>query len=69
MLSSPMAATGLWMPILGRISDSTDLALSLAVIPGVVEHGLFVGLASTAVLAGASGIRIIERPSRRIEGE
>ncbi len=54
---------------LGRIPDSTGLALSLAVIPGVVEHGLFVGLASTAVLAGPSGIRIIERPSRRIEGE
>ena len=30
-------------------------------IPGVVEHGLFIGLASTAVLAGAQGIRIVER--------
>jgi ribose 5-phosphate isomerase A len=30
-------------------------------IPGVVEHGLFIGLATTTVLAGAQGIRVIER--------
>ena len=50
---------------LGRIPDSPRLAMSLSSIPGVVEHGLFIGLASTAVLAGANGIRIVERPSRR----
>lgn len=50
---------------LGRIPDSARLALSLNSIPGVVEHGLFIGLASTAVLAGPQGIRIVERPSRR----
>jgi ribose 5-phosphate isomerase A len=33
----------------------------LNAIPGVVEHGLFIGLASTAVLAGAQGIRVVER--------
>ena len=32
-----------------------------AALPGVVEHGLFIGLASTAVLAGAQGIRVVER--------
>jgi len=47
---------------LGRIPDSPRLAMSLSSIPGVVEHGLFIGLASTAVLAGANGIRIVERP-------
>jgi ribose 5-phosphate isomerase A len=31
-------------------------------IPGVVEHGLFIGLVSTAMLAGPQGIRVIERP-------
>ena len=50
---------------LGRIPDSTRLARSLSSIPGVVEHGLFIGLAGMAVLATANGIRIVERPSRR----
>jgi len=46
---------------LGRISDAPRLADLLSAIPGVVEHGLFIGLASTAVLAGGQGIRVIER--------
>src|SRR5437868_6761117 len=46
---------------IGRISDASYLASSLSAIPGVVEHGLFVGLASSAVLAGGQGIRVIER--------
>ena len=50
---------------LGRIPDSPRLAASLNSIPGVVEHGLFIGLARMAVLAGPRGIRVIERPSRR----
>jgi len=47
---------------LGRITDAPRLAGLLASIPGVVEHGLFIGLASMAVLAGARGIRVVERP-------
>jgi ribose 5-phosphate isomerase A len=47
---------------LGRIADAARLAGLLTSIPGVVEHGLFVGLASTAMLAGAQGIRVVERP-------
>jgi ribose 5-phosphate isomerase A len=47
---------------LGRISDAPRLAGLLASIPGVVEHGLFIGLASTAVLAGSQGIHVVERP-------
>lgn len=46
---------------LGRIPDSPKLAASLNSIPGVVEHGLFIGLARTAVLAGPQGIRVVER--------
>ncbi|WP_027544538.1 ribose-5-phosphate isomerase RpiA [Bradyrhizobium sp. WSM2254] len=46
---------------LGRIVDPPGLAKALSVIPGVVEHGLFIGLASSAVLAGGRGIRVIER--------
>ena len=46
---------------LGRIVDPPGLAKALSSIPGVVEHGLFIGLASSAVLAGGEGIRVIER--------
>lgn len=46
---------------LGRIEDAPRLAGLLSLIPGVVEHGLFIGLACTAVLAGAQGIRVVER--------
>ncbi len=47
---------------LGRIADAPRLAGLLALIPGVVEHGLFIGLASMAILAGPEGIRVVERP-------
>jgi ribose 5-phosphate isomerase A len=47
----------------GAISDTAALAAALCVIPGVVEHGLFVGLASVLVIAGTTGVRIIERKS------
>jgi ribose 5-phosphate isomerase A len=46
---------------LERISDPAALAQRLAAIAGVVEHGLFVGLAQTAVLAGPEGVRVVER--------
>jgi ribose 5-phosphate isomerase A len=45
---------------LERISDPAALAQRLAAIAGVVEHGLFVGLAQTAVLAGPEGVRVVE---------
>ena len=47
---------------LRSIADAPRLASLLNPIPGVVEHGLFIGLARTAVLAGPQGIRVIERP-------
>jgi ribose 5-phosphate isomerase A len=47
---------------LTRIQDARRLAGLLSTIPGVVEHGLFVGLATKAILAGAQGIRVVERP-------
>lgn len=40
---------------LGRIPDPERLALSLAVVPGVVEHGLFLGIASAVISGGADG--------------
>jgi len=49
---------------LERIPDPKALAMRLAGIPGVVEHGLFIGLADTAIIAGAGGVRVIEiKPS------
>jgi len=47
---------------LQRISDPRSLGERLAAIPGVVEHGLFIGLAHAAVIAGPEGRRIVERP-------
>ncbi len=40
----------------GGISDPERLATELARIPGVVEHGLFVNLATRAVIGDADGI-------------
>jgi ribose 5-phosphate isomerase A len=47
---------------LQRIPDPQALAGRLAAIPGVMEHGLFIGLARTAIVAGPDGVRLIERP-------
>jgi len=47
---------------LGKIEDAPRLANLLGAIPGVVEHGLFIGLTRTAILAGGQGIRVVERP-------
>ncbi|HLL28947.1 MAG TPA: ribose-5-phosphate isomerase RpiA [Xanthobacteraceae bacterium] len=46
---------------LGSIPDARKLAQGLSRIPGVVEHGLFIGLARRAILAGSEGVRVIER--------
>ncbi|MGA8320959.1 MAG: ribose-5-phosphate isomerase RpiA [Xanthobacteraceae bacterium] len=46
---------------LQRIANPQELAERLSAIPGVMEHGLFIGLASTAIVAGPEGVRLIER--------
>jgi ribose 5-phosphate isomerase A len=46
---------------LGRIPDPAALGSRLAAIPGVVEHGMFIGMARVAVVAGPQGVRVIER--------
>jgi ribose 5-phosphate isomerase A len=46
---------------LGRIDDPDAMAHALAGIPGVMEHGLFVGLAQMAIIGGSDGIKIVER--------
>lgn len=44
----------------GRIPDTRALSDALFAIPGVVEHGLFIGLTKAAVIAGSNGIRVIK---------
>ncbi|WP_455271445.1 ribose-5-phosphate isomerase RpiA [Rhizobium herbae] len=43
----------------GRIPDADALARELNAIPGVVEHGLFIGIASLAIIAGPAGARVM----------
>jgi ribose 5-phosphate isomerase len=44
----------------GRIPDAEALASQLNSIPGVVEHGLFINLASFAIIAGETGARTLK---------
>lgn len=43
-----------------RIADPEGLADALHIIPGVVEHGLFLGVADAAIIAGPDGVTVIE---------
>lgn len=44
---------------LGRIEDAPALDAALSAIPGVVETGLFIGLADEIILAGPGGVERI----------
>lgn len=44
----------------GRIPDPRALSDALHAIPGVVEHGMFIGLAQKALLAGLGGVKTIQ---------
>jgi ribose 5-phosphate isomerase A len=46
----------------GRIGEPLDLAAALRIIPGVVEHGLFIGLADAAFVGGPKGVEMITAP-------
>jgi ribose 5-phosphate isomerase A len=43
----------------GAINDPEDLDEALKLIPGVVENGLFLGIADLAVVAGPDGISLV----------
>ncbi|MEQ1615001.1 MAG: ribose-5-phosphate isomerase RpiA [Hyphomicrobiaceae bacterium] len=45
---------------LQRIAEPDVLAESIRLIPGVVEHGLFLGLADAAIIAGPDGLEVLE---------
>ncbi len=45
----------------GGIPDAYELAEMLSQRPGIVEHGLFLDMASEVIVAGEDGVRILER--------
>ena len=48
--------------IVGTIPEPEVLAFALKRVPGVVEHGLFLGLADLAIVAGGGGVKALRRP-------
>ena len=46
---------------LGAIPDAERLAAALSAVPGVVEHGLFIGYARAAFVAGADSVQALGR--------
>jgi ribose 5-phosphate isomerase A len=46
--------------LFGRIDDPESLDEALKFIPGVIENGLFLGMADLAVVAGAEGVVVLE---------
>jgi ribose 5-phosphate isomerase A len=48
---------------LGQIDDPPKLAAALSAIPGVVEQGLFIGMATIALVGDDSGVTVLMRKS------
>ena len=46
---------------LGAIQNAAKLGAAIRAVPGVVEHGLFVGIATTLIIAGPGEVEVIER--------
>ncbi len=44
------------------IPDADTLAAVLDMVPGVVEHGLFIDLAETVIIGESDGVRVLRRP-------
>ena len=44
------------------IADARALDAAIHAIPGVVEHGMFIGMAALAIVAGAGGATTLTRP-------
>jgi ribose 5-phosphate isomerase A len=45
----------------GAIHDAPKLAATISAVPGVVEHGLFIGIATTLLISGPTGTEVINR--------
>jgi ribose 5-phosphate isomerase A len=50
--------------VFGRIEEPEALDEALKLIPGVVENGLFLGIADAAIVAGPKGIVVLEADYR-----
>jgi ribose 5-phosphate isomerase A len=48
----------------GEIGDPEDLSDVLEMVPGVVEHGLFIDIADAVIIAGPGGLEILTRDPR-----
>jgi ribose 5-phosphate isomerase A len=49
------------------IADAEALERALALRPGIVESGLFLGMAEAAVIAGADGVRVMRREGAEVD--
>ena len=47
--------------VFSRIDNPEALDQALKRVPGVVENGLFLGIADVAIIAGPEGVAVIER--------
>ena len=47
----------------GSISDPLSLHRELKLLPGVIETGLFIGMANTLVLGSQNGVEVRQRPT------
>ncbi len=45
----------------GGISNPAALARSLEARPGIIEHGLFLGMANVVIAAGENGLHVLQR--------
>jgi len=52
----------------GRIEDPEGLAAALRSFPGVVEHGLFIDLASVVIIGHSEGVTVHQRMTNRSGG-
>ena len=43
----------------GRIDEPEAMAMALSSVPGVVDHGLFIGIAALAIIASPSGVETL----------
>jgi len=53
----------------GAIPDPTGLAMQLEAVPGIVEHGLFLGLAKLALIGEGERVVVIEASTRAGAGQ
>lgn len=51
----------------GQIDDPDALDDSLKLVPGVVEHGLFLGIADLGIVAGPMGVEILSSDDEDVE--